>query len=111
MILMTLVDTGGKMMPPSPNMDPSASGTSSPAGTSTAPPSSTSTAPHASDPPPTGTLPIGGYDPPPKDTRQPSAGSDSGCAVGRPSSPLGSIPVAGVVAALAALLKRRPRRR
>ena len=117
MILMTLVNTGGSMMPPSSNMQPASSSSSTPTSspTGTAPPSSTGTAPHASDPPTKGTegtLPIGGYDPPPPDMGRPSSSSDSGgCTVAQPSRPASALGLAGALAALAVLANRRSRRR
>jgi hypothetical protein len=110
-ILTEVVQKGGDVMPPSQNVQtprttpaPTASASSSPSGT---PPATT--APPASTPPPSMGVPIGGYDPPPTPITK-SSDQDSGCAVARPTRFPSVTTMAGTLALLAALVRRRRRR-
>jgi MYXO-CTERM domain-containing protein len=125
MILSTLVDKGGNVMPPSPNVMPSSSASTPPTASSLPPSTSptgttppTGTAPPTGTTPPTGTappsggLPIGGYDAPPTANPRGSSAQDSGCVIAQPARSSSQSPatLAGALAALAALVRRRRRR-
>jgi hypothetical protein len=112
-ILSTLVSKGGDMMPPSQNMQPPSTGTATPPTSSSSPSSSSTppvgTTPPAGAPPPSGGVPIGGYDAPPTPVTKPSSAQDSSCEIARPVRGPSTTMVAGALAALAAILRRRRR--
>ena len=111
-ILTALANNGGDVMPPPQNTKPAPSATATATASSdpSPPPSPTSMPPNAGQPP-QGTLPIGGFDPPPKAMAGSSGNGDSGCALGGRPRPVGALPIAGALAALAVFVNRRARRR
>jgi MYXO-CTERM domain-containing protein len=113
MILSTLVDKGGDVMPPSSNVMPSSSARTAPTASSPPPSTSpTSSAPPASTAPPSAGVPIGGYDAPPTGSPRGSTAQDSGCSVAQParSSSQSTMTLVGALATLAAIVRRRRRR-